>query len=258
MLRSNTVNVGGVVFDNVTMSEALALVEKEIAKGSDRVGSFLCVANQDIINRIRTMPELTTDLVNQAFLTIPDGYSIVYAAKYLKTPLKERVTGPDLMDKFIGISSEKGYKHFFLGAGAGIAQKMADNFLKKYPQLQISGIYSPPYMKKFSDEENSKMIKLINDAQPDVLWVSFGCPKQEQWIIENKGKLKVPVVAGVGAAFDFFSGNLKRAPKFVRDLRLEWFYRLCQEPSRLWRRYFLGGIQFMKIIMAQKLKKIDF
>jgi N-acetylglucosaminyldiphosphoundecaprenol N-acetyl-beta-D-mannosaminyltransferase len=161
------------------------------------------------------------------------------------------------MEKFIEISAEKGYKNYFLGAAPGIAIKMAERFLVKYPKLKICGIYSPPFG-DFTEKENKKIIDLVNGTKPDILWVSFGCPKQEKWILENASKLQAKIAAGVGAAFDFFSGNVKRAPLFVRKARLEWFYRVLKEPGRLWKRYFFGGFKFMKIIINQKssLKRI--
>ncbi len=163
------------------------------------------------------------------------------------------------MEKFIEVSSKKGYKNFFLGAKEGVAQKMVEKFLEKYPGLIVSEIYSPPF-KKLSDEDNKKIIEMINISKSDILWVSFGCPKQEKWILENKDRIDVPISAGIGAAFDFLSGNIKRAPKIFQKLRLEWFYRILKEPSRLWRRYFFGGFIFLKIIIKQKyfLKKNNY
>ncbi|HOV13044.1 MAG TPA: WecB/TagA/CpsF family glycosyltransferase [Spirochaetota bacterium] len=247
------VNVGGLMFHNLDMEECLFEIQKKIKDFKENTQSeFILVANQDILNQITKISSLKIDELNRSFLVIPDGYSIIYAAKYLKTPLKERVTGPDLMFKFMEISNEKGYKNYFLGAKEGVASLMAENFLKKFSNLKISGIYSPPFCDKFTNDENNKIINMINESESDVLWVSFGCPKQEIWILENLNKLRVPVIAGVGAAFDFHSGNVKRAPKFIQKLRLEWFYRILQEPKRLWKRYFFGGIDFFKLITHQK------
>ena len=131
---------------------------------------------------------------------------------------------------------------------------MSEILLKKYPKLKISGIYSPPFG-KFSEQENKKIIGMINKSKTDVLWVSFGCPKQEKWILENKEKLNVSISAGIGAAFDFLSGRVKRAPKIIQRLKLEWFYRFLHEPYRLFERYFIGGFKFAKIIIKQKYSK---
>jgi N-acetylglucosaminyldiphosphoundecaprenol N-acetyl-beta-D-mannosaminyltransferase len=100
------------------------------------------------------------------------------------------------------------------------------------------------------------MIKLINKSKADFLWVSFGCPKQERWIIDNINNINVPLSFGIGAAFDFLSGNVKRAPKIIQEMKLEWFYRFLQEPGRLWKRYFIGGIGFAEAIIRQKFSKL--
>lgn len=250
------IDVGGLLFDNVNMAEALERVESKITQPDlfAQDSALLMAANQDIFNHIGTYKNLSLERLNRSFLVIPDGYSIVVGAKYLGTPLKERVAGPDLMSEFMVISEHKGYRNFFLGAADGVAAKMAENFLAKYPELQISGIYSPPFG-DFSDEEKQKIENMINESKSDVLWVSFGCPKQEWWILENEATLNVPVIAGIGAAFDFHSGNKKRAPLFMQKLRLEWLYRLFQEPGRLWKRY-LGGAKTYFMVLRRHKKKV--
>ncbi len=262
-MKNKKINIGGILFSNVTMQETLELIEKKIIeyknsnknsnKNIKKSTNFLCVANQDIINQSKKIKELTYDNINKAFLIIPDGYSIIYASKFLCNPLKERIAGPDLMNEFILISNKKKYKNFFLGSTKEVLNKMIENFNKKYNQLKISGYYSPPFG-EFSKKENNKIITMINNSKTDILWVSFGCPKQEKWILDNLNHLHVPVSIGIGAAFDFHSELKKRAPKFIRKLKLEWFYRLLQEPKRLWKRYLFGGFSFLKIILKQKIK----
>lgn len=249
------IDVGGLLFDNVNMAEALERVESKITQPDlfAQDSALLMAANQDIFNHIGIYKNLSLERLNRSFLIIPDGYSIVVGAKYLGTPLKERVAGPDLMSEFMTISQQKGYRNFFLGAADGVAAKMAENFLAKYPKLQISGIYSPPFG-EFSEEEKRKIENMINESKSDVLWVSFGCPKQEWWILENEANLMVPVIAGIGAAFDFHSGNKKRAPLFMQKLRLEWLYRLFQEPGRLWKRYLGGAKTYFKVLRRHKKK----
>jgi len=250
-MSNKKVNVGGILFDNIAMNDAILKMEDKINKYKGKGSSLLLVANQDIINKVRDLDNLSIDSLNRSFLIVPDGYSIVYASKYLGCPLKERIAGPDLMYNFMKISNDKSYSHFFLGAEEGVAERMLLNFKKEFPDIKIAGYYSPPFG-DFTVSENDKMLKMINDAKPDVLWVSFGCPKQEKWIIDNLDALNVPISAGVGAAFNFHSGKIKRAPKIVQKMRLEWFYRFLQEPGRLWKRYFIGGINFAKIILKQK------
>jgi len=249
------VNICGLNFSNVTLDETVDLIDRRLSNKERNKSDFVIVANQDIINKKRFIPILTDENLNKAYLITPDGYSIIYAAKIVGARLKERVPGPDLMARVIELSAKKGYLNFFLGAREGVAEKMCDNFKKKYPSLKIAGIYSPPFCDRFSDNENNKIILMINNSNCDILWVSFGCPKQEMWIVENIDRLKVPLVIGIGAAFDFYAGTLKRAPKFIQSLRLEWFYRFLQEPKRLFKRYFIGGFQFLNLVLKDRKYK---
>ncbi len=245
------INICGLEFDNVTLNEAVALIDKRL-NNREKKGDFIVIANQDIINKKQHISELTDKKLNNAYLITPDGYSIIYAARILGYKMKERVAGPDLMEKVIELSEKKGYVNFFLGAKEEVLDKMVDNFKKKYPALKVGGVYSPPFCDKFNENENNKIISLVNNSKCDILWVSFGCPKQEKWIIENIENLNVSLTIGIGAAFDFHSGFLKRAPKIIQVLRLEWFYRFLQEPKRLFSRYFIGGFQFLDLILKHK------
>ena len=124
-----------------------------------------------------------------------------------------------------------------------------------FPSLQIAGVYSPPFKKQFFERENEKMIALINKVKPDVLFVGLGAPKQERWIWRHKNELQVPVFIGVGAAFDFIAGTVKRAPLWMQRCGLEWLFRLCQEPRRLWRRYLVGNPIFLWLVVKELVKK---
>ncbi len=246
------VNVGNILFDNLAMIEVIKKTDdylKNFDRSIDR-SRFIIVANQDSITKIGK--ELNSEAINSSFITIPDGASVVVASKILGTPLKERVAGPDFMLKMVELSNKNGYKQFFLGSTSETINAMSEKFLKQYPNLNIAGSYSPSFVKEFDDSENNKMIEMINSSGCDLLWVSFGCPKQENWIVKNIDKLKIPLAIGVGAAFDFHSGKVKRAPLFMQKIGMEWLYRLFQEPKRLWRRYFVGGLSFLMIILKQK------
>jgi len=250
--KHKKINVGGLFFDNVTLDEALLLIEEKLEKNKTKKTELVALANQDIINQVRKVAGLTTDKINKnSFLILPDGFSIVLASRLLGTSLKERVAGPDLMESLLAFSNKKGYKSFFLGAKENVSYALCERVKKRFPKLKISGRYSPPFG-NFSKKENDKMIAMINRSKADFLWVSFGCPKQEKWILDNIEKIKVPLSFGIGAAFDFLSGSLLRAPKVIRKLKLEWLYRLMQEPKRLWKRYFYGGLGFLFIILKQK------
>lgn len=255
------VNICGLEFDNITLNEAVELIDNKLSEEKKLVNSnsaikknanFVLIANQDIINKKMYFSQLEDEKLNRAYLITADGYSIIYAAKILGYRLKERIAGPDLMEKLIELSDKKGYINFFLGSKEDVVIKMLDNFKKKYPNFKIGGFYSPPFCDVFSEEENNKIISFINNSNCDILWVSFGCPKQERWIIENIERLDVFLTIGIGAAFDFHSGFLKRAPKIIQNLRLEWFYRFLQEPKRLFTRYFIGGFKFLNLVLKHK------
>jgi N-acetylglucosaminyldiphosphoundecaprenol N-acetyl-beta-D-mannosaminyltransferase len=256
-MGNDRVDICGIKFDNVTIDEAVGIIEKKISGKLPLEGctSQLLVANQDIINRIKKDKSIPVENLNRSFLIIPDGVSIIMAAKMLGTPLKERVAGPDVMEKFMEVSNSKGYRNFFFGSKDCVVKGMSDNFKKKYKNLVITGVYSPPFTKKFSDGQNNDIIEKLNSSKSDIIWVSLGCPKQEKWILDNLESLDAPVLAGIGAAFDFHSGNLKRAPLWIRKIRMEWFYRFLQEPFRLWQRYFLGGLLFFSKVLMHKFRK---
>ncbi len=184
------------------------------------------------------------DFVLRKSQVIPDGFSIIAASKLLKISIKEKISGPDFINDFLGTCEKIGMRCFFLG---GDSEKMSELLVKvikdKYPNLEISGSYSPPFG-IWSSEENDKIIKNINESKTDVLWVGLGSPKQDKWIYHNRKRLRVKIAAGVGAAFNFVTGKVKRAPVWMQSIGVEWLFRLLQEPRRLWKRYIYGNSMF--------------
>jgi len=170
-----------------------------------------------------------------AGLTLPDGIGIVLAAQLLRLTHHGRVTGPTLMLELCRRGQEKGYRHFFCGGGRGIGERLAERLSERFPRLHVAGMYCPPFRSLTPDEEQT-MLDSINAAEPDIVWIGLGAPKQEKWMARYRSRLNAPVLIGVGAAFDFHSGNAKWAPVTVRKLGLEWAYRLIQEPRRMWLR----------------------
>jgi N-acetylglucosaminyldiphosphoundecaprenol N-acetyl-beta-D-mannosaminyltransferase len=143
-------------------------------------------------------------------------------------------------------------RHFFYGGADGVAEKAAAELQKRYPQSLVAGVYTPPF-RSLTEEENKEVVRIINAARPDVVWVCLGCPKQEIWIHEIRNKLDVPVLLAVGLAVDILAGTRKRAPRILRNLGLEWFYRLCHEPLRLWRRYLVTNSIFLYKLLIETL-----
>ncbi|HET6145863.1 MAG TPA: WecB/TagA/CpsF family glycosyltransferase [Candidatus Acidoferrales bacterium] len=184
------------------------------------------------------------DRLKRASLVVPDGMPLVWLARLKGHDLRRRVYGPELMMSFCEISAQKGYRHFLYGGVPGVAEKLAVELVNRFPGLVIAGAYSPPF-RPVTSEEDAEMMKMVSAAQPDVLWVGLSTPKQERWMDEHHNLLTVPVLVGVGAAFDIHSGIKKQAPVWMRENGLEWFFRLIQEPKRLWRRYILYGSEFL-------------
>ena len=155
----------------------------------------------------------------------------------------ERTTGPDYLKEIISISEEQGYRHYFYGSTEETLKKLEESLKKDYPEVQIAGMYSPPF-RPLSAEEDLEITKKINESHADFVWVGLGAPKQECWMAEHQGKINGFMV-GVGAAFDYMAGNIERAPLWMQKMNLEWLYRLMQEPKRLFKRYFYTNTKFI-------------
>jgi N-acetylglucosaminyldiphosphoundecaprenol N-acetyl-beta-D-mannosaminyltransferase len=162
-----------------------------------------------------------------------------------------------LLLAFCEESAGRGYRHFFYGGEPGVAERLAESLKTRFPGLKVVGTCSPPF-RPLSANEDAEMVEMINRAKPDVLWVGLGAPKQERWMHEHKGRLRVPVLVGVGAAFDMLSGRRKQAPRLLREHGLEWFFRLLQEPRRLWRRYLVYGSKFIAYLLLESLRLKNF
>jgi N-acetylglucosaminyldiphosphoundecaprenol N-acetyl-beta-D-mannosaminyltransferase len=244
------IQILGVQVNSVNLEDSIKLIEKFILeKGKHQV----CVPNVYTTVLMQKDDELKK-INNSCSLAVPDGMPLVWVSKLYGKPIPERVTGSDLFQRFAKVAAQKGYKFFFLGAAPDTVKKMTVNLEEKYPLLNIVGTYSPPFLKDFPEEENHKMIGIINKTKPDVLWVGLTAPKQEKWIGRNLDKLNVPVSIGVGAVFDFMAGKARRAPNWLQKIGLEWLYRLCQEPGRLWKRYLVGNSIFIWGVMKEFVK----
>ncbi len=173
--------------------------------------------------------------LNSADLWVPDGIAPVWVARLKGVKGVQRLPGIDLMEGFLALANERGYRSFFYGDTDDTLRHLHEKVRTRYPHHQVAGLYSPPY-RALTPEEDRQVVEMINAARPDVLWVALGLPKQDLWIYEHKDRLTVPVAIGVGAAFRFLAGTVKRAPKRVGDAGFEWAWRFVMEPSKLWRR----------------------
>jgi len=236
----------GVPFDNVTMAGAVERIEKMIAT---RRPHYVATANVDFLVQALRDVELRRILI-EADLVLCDGTPLVWAARWLGNPLPERAAGSDVVPLLIRAAAEKGHRIFLLGAGPCVAAEAAGRLQAQYPTLKIVGHYTPPFC-GLLELDHEEIFRRVHDARPDVLLVSFGCPKQEKWISMHYRTLGVPVVMGVGATIDFLAGRVKRAPRWMQRSGTEWIYRLLQEPRRLFRRYADDLYRFLPALATQ-------
>lgn len=221
-------------------------------------GKYICVSN--VHTTVMSYKDAEYQKVqNNAVLALPDGKPLSYVSRKRGYFQADRVAGPDLMTEIFKISAEKGYRHFFFGSTEDTLDKLTKKLEERYPGINIVGTYSPKYYANVNDipkEENEEHIRLINDAKPDFIWIGLGAPKQELWMAAHEGCFN-GIMLGVGAGFDFHAGTVKRAPKILQMLYLEWFYRLLQDPKRLFKRYFDTNMTFIRKthIENKKLKK---
>ncbi len=245
-----TVSILGTGFSRINMEDTLKVIKRFITNGRK---SQVCVTNANSLVLMQKDEEFR-DITNLAGLVVADGQLLVWISRLYGEPIPERVAGPDLVYELCKISAKKGYNLFFLGSSPTTLRKMVESLKKMFPSLQIAGVCSPPFKKQLLERENEKMIALINKVKPDILFVGLGAPKQERWIWKHKDELQVLVSIGVGAAFDFIAGTVKRAPKWMQKCGLEWLFRLSQEPGRLWRRYLIGNAIFVWLILKEFIK----
>ncbi|MCD4781643.1 MAG: WecB/TagA/CpsF family glycosyltransferase [Candidatus Omnitrophica bacterium] len=191
-------------------------------------------------------------VINQAGLVTPDGMPIVWLGQKTVGPRVQRTYGPDLMMAFCGFSAAKGYRHFFYGGSEQTNQILIKTLSETFPGITIAGSYAPPHI-QLHQKERGDIVEKINASRADVLWVGLGSPKQDFWMAEHRGRLNAPVLIGVGAAFDFLAGTKKQAPRWMQRSGLEWLFRLCQEPRRLWKRYLIGNSLFIFLCIKETL-----
>lgn len=230
--------------DALTMEQTLVKIEDSI-KNREYIQHV--VINASKINLMQKNKELT-EIINECPIINADGQSIVWASRFLGNPIPERVAGIDIFTELIKISAEKGYRPYFFGATEEVVTEVIRKFKEQYPKLKIAG-YRNGY---FKDEESKSIAEDIRKSDADILFVAFSSPKKEFWIREHMEIMKIPFAMGVGGSFDVIAGKTKRAPVWMQKLGLEWFYRFIQEPRRMFKRYIIGNLKFVKLILKNK------
>ncbi len=244
------VNLLDMWIDKIDVTGTVAQIDSFARNGRAQGRSYQIVTvNVDFL-RLGSQNAAFRDLINTSDLAVPDGKPLLWGARMLKDPLPERVTGIELIGECAALAVRKGYSIFLLGAREGVAAQAAAVLKEQHPGLRIAGIYSPP-VGPFSKEDEDQMVRMVQEVQPDMLFVAFGAPRQDLWIRKHMQRLNVPLCMGVGGSLDMIAGRVKRAPLWMREGGLEWLYRFSQEPTRLWKRYFVDDLPVFGRLMAQ-------
>lgn len=229
----------GVDVAAVDMNYILAYTQENIDKLR---GDYMCVSNVHT-TVIAWEDKAYCDIQNGGIMAIPDGAPLSRVGRRRGFSEMKRVTGPEYFEEILKSSAEKKYRHFLYGSTDETLKKMSEKIAEEFPDAVISGMYSPPFRLLTPDEDNA-VISMINSSEPDFVWVGLGAPKQEIWMSSHQGRINGFMI-GVGAAFDYMAGNIKRAPLWMQKCDLEWFYRLMQDPARLFKRYFHTNLSFI-------------
>lgn len=239
-----TVNILGVHVNKYTMQEA---VRKASSLMETEELSMIFTPNSEIILYASNNPEFA-EVLNKGDMVIPDGIGVVYGAKILKNPIKERVAGYDLVCNLLPVMAEKGQSVYLLGAKPGVAEKAAETLLEKHPGLVIAGTHDGYF------KDDDEVIADINKCAPDFLMVCLGFPKQENWIYNNREKLNAKLAIGAGGCLDVFAGTVQRAPDFYCEHGIEWLYRLVKQPTRFVRMLSLPKFGLKVLFKGRKYK----
>lgn len=234
-----TCNIMGVNIAAINMNWLLDYLDKNL---SNIKGDYICVSN--VHTTVTSFEDPSYCAVqNGGLMAIPDGGPLSSVGRKRGYKKMRRTTGPSLMGEIFEISAKKGYRHYFYGSTEKTLDLLKTKLNDKYPGIQIAGMYSPPF-RALTDEENESVISMINEAKPDFVWVGLGAPKQEKWMAEHQGIIN-GLMIGVGAGFDYYAENIKRAPGWMQKWNLEWLYRLMQDPKRLFKRYWCTNTKFI-------------
>lgn len=237
ILRANVLGVG---ISAINMAQAVSLFESWLGNG---VKGYVCVTGVHGVMEAQKDPSFRR-ILNQSLLTTPDGMPTVWVGKLQGFREMGRVFGPDLMYAVCRLSVDKGYRHFFYGGRPGVAEQLRANLTSAIPHLRVAGTYTPPFG-PLSAQEEARLIDLVAEAKPDIFWVGLSTPKQERFMAQYVDRLRVPLLIGVGAAFDYHTGQIRDCSDWIKRAGLQWLHRLMQDPRHLWRRYLRNNPAFL-------------
>ncbi|HTV72707.1 MAG TPA: WecB/TagA/CpsF family glycosyltransferase [Candidatus Acidoferrales bacterium] len=247
-LPSPNVTIAGVSIDALEFNAVVDAIAQHAESGGTPGYVVTPNAHHVVLYQRDT---LLREIYRGAFLVVPDGVPLLWAAALVGTPLRGRVNGTDLTEALCARAARDGLRVFFLGGRDGAALAAARHLTKKYPGLSICGTYCPPFGFENDPAENACIRAAVAAAQPHLLFVGLGAPKQEYWMHRNLPQIGVPVAIGIGASLEFLGGLVSRAPVWMQRVGLEWFHRLMSEPQRLWKRYVFGNATFCWLVIRQ-------
>jgi len=248
----NQVGVGHALIDDCSFEQACEAIVAHARSGGRP--SFVTTANAQHIVLLETDRRLR-EIYAHADLIVPDGYSLLLAARFSGRSLRERVTGVDMFQSLCGLAAKNGLNVFLLGGRPNAANLTAETLKQRWPALRVT-TYCPPVGFEKTRKGLDETARAIRAAKPDMLFVALGAPKQEYWIYDHGMHLSVPVLMGVGGTFEMVAGLVGRAPVWMQRTGLEWLYRLCLEPRRMWRRYLIGNLVFGAIVVRQRARRM--
>ena len=243
-------NVLGVGVHAINMEQAVAAIDQAVR---DRRKGYVCVTGVHGVMEAQADSEFKK-ILNNSLLTTPDGMPTVWVGRLQGFRHMDRVYGPDLMLEVCRLSEERGYTHYFYGGKKGIAEQLANALRKRFRKLKIVGLDTPPF-RPLNPAEEQELQEQMMKTRTDFLWVGLSTPKQERFMANHIGALDCTLMLGVGAAFDVHTGMTKDAPQWMKRAGLQWFHRLLQEPSRLWKRYLINNPKFIFNIVLQLLRQ---
>jgi len=245
------VELFGITVSNLTFEQVCASVAERIQEG--RPG-YIVTPNVDHVCRC-SKDAAFLEAYQGAFLVLPDGMPIMWAARLLGKPLVEKLSGSDMVPRLSAFAAREGYDLFFLGAARGVAAEAARLLEGHYAGLRVVGVYSPPMGFESDPTACAEVVRRLREAKPDICFVALGSPKQELWMHKYVEACGVPVIVGIGAGLDFVAGRVRRAPVWLQRSGAEWLWRLCHEPRRLWRRYLVEDMYFFRLFWREYRKQ---
>ncbi len=247
-LLGEKVDILGVKIDAVNLILACQKINHWI---KERRKVYICVAPVSTIVECRR-DQVYGKIINEADMVTPDGMPLVWLGRLRGHKDMQRTYGPDLM---LALCQEAGLKHFLYGASEVVLERLQEKLKEYFPSVNIVGHHAPTFSQEVA-VESPEIIDRINASQADIVWVALGSPKQDFWMHRHRGRLNAPVMIGVGAAFDFLAGVKPQAPRWVQRIGMEWFFRLCCEPKRLWKRYLIGNTQFLYCLLQDQVRRL--